>query len=66
MKHITIDCPIPPFSPRQGCWFVMSSRRKHASVTEIHINRADADRSARRLGTCVRFGYLQNGTAECV
>jgi hypothetical protein len=58
-----LNCPIPPFNPRQFVFFVMSSRRANAVVVSAHIGRTDADREARRMGSCVRGGYVNDGKA---
>lgn len=61
-----IHATLPKFSPRQGLFFVMSSRRGNAVVVAAHISSSDAQREARRIGSCVRFGYLVDGQAHAV
>lgn len=62
-NHYKITCDVSKFNQRQTFFFVMSSRRKNAQVVEAHIAQADAQRAARRIDSCVRFGYVQDGKA---
>jgi hypothetical protein len=61
-----INCTAPKFNPRQGLFFVMSSRRDNAVVVGVHILKSDADREARARKSCVRYGYLVEGRAHAV
>jgi hypothetical protein len=54
------------FNARQTLFFVMSSRKRTAVVVAVHVLKADAEREARALNSCVRFGYVQGGMAVTV
>jgi hypothetical protein len=54
------------FNARQTLFFVMSSRKRTAVVVAVHVLKADAEREARALNSCVRFGYVQDGMAVTI